>query len=103
MCVDGAGGVGFRDAFAGTAPVRVAEQLNVLAEDVSRARTLGLTACLHRCPPDQCLLDRCIGLWITAPADDVQGAYVFGDFVLHAFGYAVDGASRALPTPSASG
>jgi VanZ family protein len=23
-----------------------------------------------------------------APADDVQGAYVFGDFVLHAFGYA---------------
>lgn len=23
-----------------------------------------------------------------APVDDVQGAYVFGDFVLHAFGYA---------------
>ena len=23
-----------------------------------------------------------------APADDVQGAYAFGDFVLHAFGYA---------------
>ena len=22
-----------------------------------------------------------------APADDVQGAYLFGDFVLHAFGY----------------
>ena len=22
-----------------------------------------------------------------APADDVEGAYVFGDFVLHAFGY----------------
>ena len=33
------GALASRDAFAGTAPVRVAEQLNALAEDVSRART----------------------------------------------------------------
>ncbi len=32
------GALASRDAFAGTAPVRVAEQLNALAEDVSRAR-----------------------------------------------------------------
>ena len=33
------GALASRDAFAGTAPVRVAEQLNALADDVSRART----------------------------------------------------------------